>query len=134
MVDLEEIRRRVEPVLARHAGVGYALVFGSTARGEATTASDADFVVGPSEVDLLALTADLTAALDVQADVVRGESAPIPLLEEILRDGVTVYEREPGAAALFRSRTLTMLETDGPWYRHMRDAFLRRVAERGSAR
>jgi hypothetical protein len=46
-------------------------------------------------------------------------------------DGVVVYERTPGAGALFRSRTLAMLETDGPWYRRMRDAFLKRVANKG---
>jgi hypothetical protein len=57
--------------------------------------------------------------------------APIPLLEQIMLDGVVVYERTPGAGALFRSRTLAMLETDGPWYRRMRDAFLKRVANKG---
>jgi hypothetical protein len=40
-----------------------------------------------------------------------------------------VYERMPGAGALFRSRTMAMLETDLPWYERMRDAYLKRTAE-----
>lgn len=55
-------------------------------------------------------------------------------LQKLLRDGIVVHEGTPGAGATWRSRTLAMLETDGPWYARMRDAWLLRVREKGLGR
>jgi hypothetical protein len=78
------------------------------------------------------LGADLSAKLGREVDIASLDSAvSIPLLEEVLRDGIVLHEREEGDAALFRSRALATLETDRPWFARMRDAWLRRVAERG---
>jgi hypothetical protein len=46
---------------------------------------------------------------------------------------VVLCEGAAGAAAAWRSRTLSDLEIDRPWYARMREAWLRRVAERGIA-
>jgi hypothetical protein len=62
---------------------------------------------------------------------VRLEDAGIPLLQRLLRDGIVVHEGTRGAGATWRSRTLTLLETDRPWYARMRDAWLARVREKG---
>lgn len=59
------------------------------------------------------------------------EDATIPLLEAVVRDGQTVYEAAPGVAASWRFRALNELELDRPRFLRMRDAWLKRVAERG---
>jgi uncharacterized protein len=119
----------IAKVLECYPGVHFALVFGSTARGEEGPDSDVDIAFGPFEIDLLAAQAELSEVLGKEVDLVFVKDAPIPLIEQIVADGVVVYERTPGAGASFRSGVLTMLETDGPWYARMRDAFLKRTAE-----
>jgi predicted nucleotidyltransferase len=108
-----------------------ALLFGSCARGSGKPDSDVDIAVVAPGVDWLSLQAELSTKLGRDVDVAPLEKAGIPLLEEILRDSVVVHEGQPGAAALFRSRTLATLETDRPWFARMRDAWLQRVAEKG---
>jgi predicted nucleotidyltransferase len=125
------IHEAIPRILARYSGVHFAVVFGSTAREQDGPSSDIDIAVGPCEIDLLGAQAALSEALGREVDLVLVKDAPIPLLQQIMLDGITVYERTPGAAALFRSRTLAMLETDGPWYQRMRDAFLKRAASAG---
>ena len=55
----------------------------------------------------------------------------IPLLGRVVEEGVGVHEARPGALAAWRARALVDLETDGPWFARMRDAWLARVASRG---
>jgi hypothetical protein len=52
----------------------------------------------------------------------------IPLLGELVRDAIEVHEGQPSAHARWRSHALTTLETDGPWYRRMRYAFIAQLA------
>ena len=52
------------------------------------------------------------------------DDVTIPLLGELVRDAIVVHEGRPHAHARWRSHALSALETDGPWYRRMRDAFL----------
>jgi hypothetical protein len=61
------------------------------------------------------------------------DTASIPLLEALIADGIVVHESRPGAGAFWRSRVLAQLETDRPWYRRQRDAWIQRVADTGSA-
>jgi len=82
-------------------------------------------------VDLLELGVQLGEGLDRKVDLVSLENPGVPLFEELIRDSVVLYEGTTGAAALWRSRVLADLEIDRPWYHRMRDAWLKRVAERG---
>jgi predicted nucleotidyltransferase len=117
--------------LAGRTDVRVAMLFGSGARGTAHEPFDVDVAVEAPGVGLLELAASLGQALDREVDVVDIADATIPLLEEIVRDGIVVHEGTRGAGALLRSRTLAMLETDRPWSARMRRAWLARVRERG---
>ncbi len=118
--------------LAPHTGVRFALVFGSVARGTAGSDSDLDIAVDADPAtDLAQLSADLSHAVFREAEVVNLRDAGIPLLEELLRDGIVVFERQPHAAATWRARVLSDMEIDRAWYARMRDAWLKKVAERG---
>jgi len=108
-----------------------ALLFGSFARGTARSDSDVDVAVLAPGVDRLTLRAHLTEKLGREVDIAPLETAGIPLLENVLRDGIVVHEGRAGAAAMFRSHALATLETDRSWFARMRDSWLRRVAERG---
>lgn len=127
----ENVVDRLRAALAARRDVHVAVLFGSVARGVHGPGSDVDVAVLAPGVDLLALAADLGAALGRDVDVVSLVDAPIPLLEEVLRDGIVVHEARRGAAAQWRASMLGQLETDRPGYARMRDAFLRRVAARG---
>jgi predicted nucleotidyltransferase len=111
--------------------VRVALLFGSHARGTAGAASDVDVAVDAPSVDPLDLAAELSLSVGAEVDVVPLDDPGVPLLEALVRDGIVVHEGSPGAGARWRSHALTTLETDGPWYARMRDAWIRRVAERG---
>lgn len=117
--------------LAAEPGVGLAILFGSRARGNARPDSDADLAVLGDGIDVVSIAAALERATGLSVDVVQLDGAPYPLLLEVLRDGVLVFEREPGAYARFVSRALAELETDLPNLRLMQRAFVERVAARG---
>lgn len=131
LMDLPALQARIREHLAGRTDVRVALLFGSRARDTARSDSDVDVAVEAPEVDLLTLGAELGAVLDLEVDVVDLADASIPLLEHVVRDGIVVHEGHRGAGAMWRSRTLTTLETDRPWYHRMRDAWLARVAREG---
>lgn len=108
-----------------------AILFGSCSRGTAAASSDVDIAVSGKAVDTLGLAAHLSERVHREVDVVLLADATIPMLEALIRDGRVIFEGEAGAGALWRSATLAQLETDGPWYRRMRDAWLARVARDG---
>jgi predicted nucleotidyltransferase len=114
--------------LRGRSDVQLALLFGSSARGSAREDSDVDVAVVAPGADLLALAVTLGAALDREVDLIALQDATIPLLGELVRDAIVVHEGQPGAHARWRSHALITLETDGPWYRRMRDAFIARLA------
>jgi predicted nucleotidyltransferase len=126
MASLERLRAALAP----HEEVWLALAFGSRARGDHEASSDLDVaVLGP--VDAIGLSAELSLALGIDVDVVLLEGASVPLLRAVLRDAVCVREGRPGAWGAFLSAALTDLDTDGPTFDRMHDAFVRRVAQRG---
>ena len=126
----DAVLQRVGAEIGAEPGLQVALVFGSFARGQAAPRSDIDVAVSGS-VDVLALAGRLTIALGREVDVVRIENATIPLVESIVRDGIVVFERTRGAAAVLRARLLASVETDRPWYARMQKAWLSHVATRG---
>jgi uncharacterized protein len=128
--EIELVSRLLAGAGAGSADVDLALVFGSVARGSARPDSDLDLAAdGP--FDLLELSARLSEQLGREVHVVRLRDATIPLLEEIIAEGIVVHEGRPGRAATWRSHTLADFELDLPWYRRQRDAWLKRLAERG---
>jgi predicted nucleotidyltransferase len=127
-----DLPHRIGAALAGCEGVRVALLFGSHARGQARPGSDVDVAIVGAWTDVSALAALLSDRLGTEVDVVRlDDEAGVPLLEAVLRDGIVVYEANRGDAAMWRSRVLAQMETDRPWYRRMRDAWLRRVATEG---
>jgi predicted nucleotidyltransferase len=116
-------------VLAGRRDVELALLFGSFARGRPRADSDLDVGVLGSDMDLLALAADLAGAVKREVDVVDLRRAGYPLLQALLRDAIVLHEGRPGAAASWRTRAILEAETDRPWFERMRDAYLKRLAE-----
>jgi predicted nucleotidyltransferase len=125
---MSSVVQALRDALRARSDVHLALLFGSEARGTADEDSDVDVVVLAPGVDLLALAATLRTALDREVDLVSLEDVTIPLLGELVRDAIVVHEGQPSAHARWRSHALTTLETDGPWYRRMRDAFIAQLA------
>ena len=82
----------------------------------------------------LATATLLSSALGREVQVVKLDDPGVPLLEEIVRDGIIVFEANAGRGARWRSRVLSELETDRPWFRRMSKAWLDRVADKGLRR
>jgi predicted nucleotidyltransferase len=123
--------RALEQALRSRPEVELALLFGSRARGSAALASDVDVALLAPNADLLEIAALLSQATGEEVDVVSLDDPGIPLLDELMRDGVAVFEKRPGAYASWRSHVLADLELDRPWYERMRDAWLEHVARHG---
>jgi predicted nucleotidyltransferase len=121
----------LQQVLCARGNVALALLFGSRARGDASENSDVDVALLASSADLLEIGARLSQASGLEVNVISLADPGVPLLDELLRDGVVLYEARPGAYATWRSHVLADLELDRPWYERMRDAWLERVAQRG---
>jgi predicted nucleotidyltransferase len=130
-LDVSSLVEALQSALRGRADVMVALLFGSLARGAGRPDSDIDIAIVAPGIDWLSLRAELTDKLGREVDIAPLDTAGIPLLENVLRDGIVVHEAYPGAAAIFRSRALATLETDRPWFARMRDAWLQRVAEKG---
>jgi uncharacterized protein len=118
-------------VLDARGDVALALLFGSRARGDARESSDVDVALLAPAADLLEIGASLSHASGLEVEVVSLADPGVPLLDELLRDAVVLYEQRQGAYATWRSHVLADLELDRPWYERMRDAWLERVAQRG---
>ncbi|MBA2667673.1 MAG: nucleotidyltransferase family protein [Trueperaceae bacterium] len=90
---LDEIRSTVAAPMSRR-GVVRAGVFGSFARGDATEASDVDFLVefeqGRTLLDLAGLRLDLCEALGRDVDVATPGSLHPELRDRILREVVPI--------------------------------------------
>ena len=126
-----ELIQPFQAVLRARGDVALALLFGSRARGDASETSDVDVALLAPSADLLEIGARLSQASGLDVDVISLADPGVPLLDELLRDALVVYEGRPGAYATWRSHVLADLELDRPWYERMRDAWLARVAERG---
>jgi uncharacterized protein len=86
-------REDINRIAAAH-GARNVRVFGSVGRGESTDSSDLDLLVDMSEgrslLDLVALGADLEAALGVAVDVVTEKSLSPYLRDRILAEAVSL--------------------------------------------
>jgi predicted nucleotidyltransferase len=105
---LETLQR----VLAGDPRIAYALVFGSSARGEAGPHSDLDVAVGLvgnerlDALELGALTAKLEDAAGRPVDLVLLDEAPPGLAYRIFRDGRPILERDRDALVRRKARAI----------------------------
>lgn len=88
------IREKALPVLKKH-DVKRAAIFGSFARGDATSKSDIDFLIeyrgrNKSLFDLVELKSDLEEILNRKVDVITYESIHWRLRERILAEQVVI--------------------------------------------
>jgi predicted nucleotidyltransferase len=101
--DLGQLRQVVSAV-AESLSLRLAVLFGSTARG-ASRPEDLDIgVLADRPVDTVALTNELTRSLGRQdVDLTDLRVANPVLLALLAREGVPLYEREPGEFSRFAS-------------------------------
>src|SRR5262245_48099258 len=88
------ITRKVLPILRRHA-VKKAAIFGSFARGEATSNSDVDFLIeyntkNKSLFDLVDLKSELEDTLERKVDLITYRSIYWRLRKQILAEQVVI--------------------------------------------
>lgn len=98
MVSIEELKTKIIPIAALH-GVAEIYLFGSYARGEATSESDIDLVIRPGAIrtfmQLGRFLTDLEAQFPVKLDVLtvdQMESEPL-LKKNILKDRILIYRK-----------------------------------------
>jgi predicted nucleotidyltransferase len=96
-------RRAAQQAAARHPAVTLIVLFGSRSRNDARSTSDWDFAYAASRpVDALGLRADLVDVLGTdRVDVVPLDRASALVRYRVARDGVALFERQPGHFARF---------------------------------
>ncbi len=124
-------------LLEPHPEVRLAYLFGSTARGEATAASDLDVaVLARPALDarrLGELTGSLEAATGRRVDLVSLAVAPPLLLRDVVRDGLVLVCRDEDERAEFELRAVaTYLDTEH--LREVQRSYQRARAEARRAR
>jgi predicted nucleotidyltransferase len=92
MAKLEEIKKKVRPILEKH-GIQKAGVFGSAARGEVET-NDVDLLVKIDQkislLDFIGIQQELEDELDMRVDLVEYDSLKPALKEDILKEKIPV--------------------------------------------
>jgi predicted nucleotidyltransferase len=97
-------------VLRADPRIGYALIFGSAAKGTMHANSDVDVAIAGtvplSLLDLGALAARLEQAVGIPVDLVVLDEAPPGLAYRIFRDGVVILARDATALGARRARAI----------------------------
>lgn len=102
----------IRHVLETEDDVAYALVFGSTARGDRRAGSDIDVAIGlrsgaPRDVHALGrLTARLESASGCPVDVVLLDEAPPAMAYRVFRDGRLLVERDHASFVERKARAI----------------------------
>ena len=106
MASIEDIKRTLSSVFEKSGSVRFAYLFGSVAKGDVAPLSDIDVAVYLSDVDReavfdikLSLHGDICRALNRNdVDLVALNSvANNMLIEDIIRHGVVIYDRDVDA-------------------------------------
>ena len=92
MVDLENIKQKIRPILQKY-GIKKAGIFGSSARGE-TNVNDIDLLVKIEQkislLDFIGIKQELEDELNMKVDLVEYDSLKPALKKDILKDEVPV--------------------------------------------
>jgi uncharacterized protein len=110
-----------------------AVLFGSTARGEARPRSDVDLgvLLDPDTRDLrIHVEAELGRAAEREVDVIFLRDAPPLLRFEISREGVLLFEKEDGLWTDFKVRAMVDWWDWAPYSRMFTAAAVRRLREK----
>ena len=124
---------RLRSSIASLPAVRLAVLFGSTARGEARPRSDVDLgvLLDPDTRDVrLHVGAELGRAAEREVDLIFLGEAPPLLRFEISRDGVLPFEKEDGLWTAFKVRAMVDWWDWAPYARMFTKAAVRRVRER----
>jgi predicted nucleotidyltransferase len=115
--------------------VRLAVVFGSTARGQARKDSDVDLglLLGPvSRRERLHVEAELARAAGREVDFIDLDEAPPLLRFEITRDGVVILEREEGLWTHFKAKAMVDWWDWAPIARRIHTRMIQRLREKVS--
>jgi predicted nucleotidyltransferase len=127
-----DLMDRLQSKIAALPAVRLAVLFGSTARGEARLRSDVDLgvLLDPDTRDLrIHVEAELGRAAEREVDVIFLGDAPPLLRFEISRDGVLLFEREDGLWTDFKVRAMVDWWDWAPYARMFTAAAVRRLRE-----
>jgi predicted nucleotidyltransferase len=93
---IEEIKTQISPI-AKEFGIDRIYLFGSYARGQATSQSDLDFRIDPGRLKGLFALGHLYNTLsdqfDKPIDIVTGKSLDPEFLSEVSHEEVLLYDR-----------------------------------------
>src|SRR5688572_30979463 len=110
-----------------------AVLFGSTARGQARPKSDVDLgiLLDPYSPELrFRVEAELGRAAGCAVDVILLDGAPPLLRFEIAREGVLLFQREDHLWTAFKARAMVDWWDWAPMHRMIAAGFVWRVRER----
>ena len=113
--------------------VKLAVLFGSTARGQARKGSDVDLglLLDPDTRSVrLHVEAELGRAAAGETDVIYLNEAPPLLRFEISRDGVVILERDEGLWTGFKARAMVDWWDWAPYAKRIEEAAIRRLREK----
>ncbi len=105
---IDALRRALET----ETDVAYAILFGSTARGQGRSDSDVDIAVeltrdAPRDVQALGrLAARLESAVGRSVDLILLDEAVSPLAYRVFRDGRVIMERDHAALVARKARVI----------------------------
>ena len=126
---VDRLRNRIATLPA----VRLAVLFGSTARGEARPRSDVDLgvLLDPDTRDLrIHVEAELGRAAEREVDVIYLGEAPPLLRFEISREGVLLFEKEDGLWTDVKVRAMVDWWDWAPYARMFTAAAVRRLREK----
>ena len=124
---------RLRSRIAALPAVRLAVLFGSTARGEARPRSDVDLgvLLDPDTRDLRChVEAELGRAAEREVDVIYLNEAPPLLRFEISRDGVLLFEKEDGLWTDVKVRAMVDWWDWAPYARMFTKAAVQRLREK----
>lgn len=124
----------IREVLQSDDRIAFALIFGSTARGQTTPFSDVDVAIGLragvsfSATDIGELVSRLESAVRREVDVVILNEAPPGLAYRVFRDGRLIFEADRAARVARQARAIMEYLDFKPFEERFARAVLRRAA------